>query len=76
MCAGCGQFPDVAQDRVAVPASDVVPVGGYERIPLAFGESEPRRLEGGDEVVFRGSVLRASHSVSTTRRPSQSRFSL
>jgi hypothetical protein len=35
-----GQLPYAAQDLVAIPASDVVAVGGDERIPLTFWQSE------------------------------------
>ena len=49
-----GQFPDVAKDRIAVPGSDVLPVGADESIALVVRESEPGRLEGWDEIDFTG----------------------
>jgi len=49
-----GKLADATQDRISVPGSYVVPVGGDEGIALVFGEPEPGRLEGGDEVDFPG----------------------
>jgi hypothetical protein len=45
-----GEFPDVAQDRVSVPGSDVLPAGRDECVALVAGKPEPWRLEGGSVV--------------------------
>jgi hypothetical protein len=36
-----GQFPDVAQHRVAVPGPNVLPIGSNEAIALVVREPEP-----------------------------------
>ena len=49
-----GQSADLQQYRVAGPVPDVMAIGGDERVPFVFGEAEPGRLQGGNEVGFAG----------------------
>ena len=49
-----GQFSDIMQDQIAVPRSDVLPVGSDECVTLVFWESKSGCLEGGNEIDFAG----------------------
>ncbi len=47
-----GQFTHLTKDWIPIPRPDVAAIGGDEGVALRFWQSEPRRLEGRNQVDF------------------------